>query len=253
MSLCFTISYSFCPFSLKALLWKNGVLPLNSQTSLEMHYSASMGGLQPASPLWNLPNRLETYWQSTFLSLKWVSVKARVYASWSERTQGPTVCGVYWLPVFALCKNSMKTLAPALSAGVWSYQAALRSTLGCIALSSILSLPDTHTQRMRGDSLPFCPEWSCLSLMHLQHGLSQIISHIETNFPKNNYYSFSLQGKKTNQKNLCYFKIPEHSCNWAEQNGPHIVCAWSFLFCDQFLANHYHGHSGCQRALSDEG
>lgn len=128
-----------------------------------MHYSSRMGGLQPASPLWNLPNRLETYCQTTLLSLKWVSIKARGYVGWSERTQGPPVCGVYWLPVFALCKNSMKTLAPALSAGVWSYQAALSSTLGCIALSSILSLPNTHTQRMRGDSLPFCPEWSFLS------------------------------------------------------------------------------------------
>lgn len=178
LSLCFTISYSFCPFSLKALLWKNCVLPLNSQPSLEMHYSSSMGGLQPASPLWNLPNRLETYCQSTLFSLKWVSVEGRGYAGWSERTQGPPVCGVYWLPVFALCKNYMKTLAPALSAGVWSYQAALSSALGCIALSSILSLPKTHTQRMRGDGLPFCPESSFLSLMHLQHGLSQIISHV---------------------------------------------------------------------------
>lgn len=161
--------------SVQALFWKNYVLPLKSQSSLEIHYSSSKGGLQPASPLWNLPNRLQTYCQSTFLSLTWFFVNPQGHAGWSERTYGPHVWGVHWPPVSALCDNSMKTLCPALSAGPWSYQTALSSTLSCTALSSVSS---QHSHPENEGSLPFCMEWPLLSLMHLQHGLSQIISQI---------------------------------------------------------------------------
>lgn len=79
---------------------------------------------------------------------------------------------MYWPPVSAVCENARKKLSPALPVGLWSYQAALSSTLSCTALGSLSNLPNIHTQRLRREfaplacNNPFCPwcMWNMASL-----------------------------------------------------------------------------------------
>lgn len=146
--------------------------------------------------------------------------------------------------VSALWDNSVKTLPPALSAGLGSQRAVLSSALSCTALSPILSLPNTYTQRTRSQSLPFCTnDTSCheriWNMVSLKPSLKLRLTPLKLIITQSYCW----------EKKISMFQIPDDSWNWAYQNGPHTACAWSFLFGDRFPHNRCQGHTGCWKAL----
>lgn len=237
--------------SVQVLVWKNYVLPLKSQSSWELHYSSSKGGLQPASPLWSLSNRLQTYCQSTLLSVTWVSVKPQDHAGWNERTYGPHA-GSAW----ASCRECFGLLCLHDVVIPWrhSLQPCLQDFevtkphwaqhLAALHLAQY-QVFQTFTPRERGEGVcpsawndPFC-QWCICNMVSLKSSPKFRVTP-QTPIITQSYY----------WEKIFMLPVSDSFCHWAEQNGPHTPYAWSVLFCEQFLPSHYHGlTTGCQRAL----
>lgn len=96
---------------------------------------------------------------------------------------------------------------------------------------------------------PFC-HWCICNMPSLKSSPKFRLTSQTPIITQSYYWKKNHKKKIMLRKKSIKLSISDYFCNWAEQNGPHTACAWSVLFCDQFLPSHYHGHTtGCQRAL----